>query len=1038
MALTQTKVSQLYVSIFNRASEGTGNTYWQTAHTNATTTAEAMFLLPQVATFFGVTNFTDTANVRTVIEAIYLNSLGKSPTDDAAGITYWIGQVTGGRSIGDVVNTLVIAATDTVNAGTAQDVFNNKVTVSNFAADNLSKHTTDAAFQAFLTGVTSVASTVTAANTSITAAIPVASNPGSTFSLTTTVDTIAGTALDDIYIADNSVTAAPVMSAADTLTGGNGNDTLKIYSDGTIESFGALSSIETVSIFDEDTDIDLSITNFASATATNFTRSDGALDITVGVGVANVGLEDMVLSGAGGLDGVGVTAAAAATSLTLDLNKITAAGNDADENITVVGAGLTTVTINATGTASAMDTIVLPGATTVNVNASVALTTVMSTTGVVAALNITGAGAVGLGLLDTGFDTVTATSSTGGLTASIGAAVDTVMTLGSGNDVITASTTDALVAANTLSVDGGEGSNTLVLGDAADVNTAADAARYTNFDTLAVVDDINTSLVAGITTVSVGANTSAIISALDAAKAANITMSAGNTTSTIFTLLNATGTSDVLSLDLNAGALALTTEVDIVGVSAIGFETVNVANTTGEALATNAAGGNTAFGFLANTADSVGNLNFTGANDITLNIVADTLDVVAVAVDASGMTGLGDVTFTLAGGMVVGSSFKGTANNDSMNIGTINGTSYLGMAGNDTFDGALAALVQTGSSDHSINGGLGTDKVTVTDTGALTLTDNHFMGISNMEELLLTATGAGNVSVTTGAAFNSAYSDGVTITTGALANDDAFLIAAGLATVDMSVTASAALLLGDDNAADDITITTGSGDDTVSVIGTAFVSAAAGGSIDISTGAGADSITVTTSTLAANNATQVVSITAGTGADTISKTSTANAANALANTIFNVAAGDSTTAARDTITGFLLSDGTYNADEINVTGTALVASGGTSVNVGVIQSHSFTTGVITFDDVDTFATALSINSGNLADVISYLETNITTNAHTAAFAYDSTGSGVADATMVFNSSTAAGGDSLIELVGVTGVTAVVVAATTTANQIFVL
>ena len=94
MALTQTKVSQLYVSIFNRASEGTGNTYWQTAHTNATTTAEAMFLLPQVATFSGVTNFTDTANVRTVIEAIYLNSLGKSPTDDADGITYWIGQVT--------------------------------------------------------------------------------------------------------------------------------------------------------------------------------------------------------------------------------------------------------------------------------------------------------------------------------------------------------------------------------------------------------------------------------------------------------------------------------------------------------------------------------------------------------------------------------------------------------------------------------------------------------------------------------------------------------------------------------------------------------------------------------------------------------------------------------------------------------------------------------------------------------------------------------------------------------------------------------
>ena len=177
MALTQTKVSQLYVAIFNRASEGSGNTYWQTAHTNATTTAEAMFLLPSVKTFFDVTNFTDTANVRTVIEAIYLNSLGKAPADDVAGITYWIGQVTGGRSIGDVVNTLVVSATATANAGTAQNIFNNKVTVSNYAADTLTAHTTDAAFQAYLTGVTSAASTVTTANAAVLAAVPVVSSP---------------------------------------------------------------------------------------------------------------------------------------------------------------------------------------------------------------------------------------------------------------------------------------------------------------------------------------------------------------------------------------------------------------------------------------------------------------------------------------------------------------------------------------------------------------------------------------------------------------------------------------------------------------------------------------------------------------------------------------------------------------------------------------------------------------------------------------------------------------------------------------------
>ncbi len=42
MALTQDQVSMLYTAIFNRASEGAGNKYWQENQPDMVTTADAM------------------------------------------------------------------------------------------------------------------------------------------------------------------------------------------------------------------------------------------------------------------------------------------------------------------------------------------------------------------------------------------------------------------------------------------------------------------------------------------------------------------------------------------------------------------------------------------------------------------------------------------------------------------------------------------------------------------------------------------------------------------------------------------------------------------------------------------------------------------------------------------------------------------------------------------------------------------------------------------------------------------------------------
>ena len=78
-----------------------------------------------------------------------------------------------------------------------------------------------------------------------------------------------------------------------------------------------------------------------------------------------------------------------------------------------------------------------------------------------------------------------------------------------------------------------------------------------------------------------------------------------------------------------------------------------------------------------------------------------------------------------------------------------------------------------------------------------------------------------------------------------------------------------------------------------------------------------------------------------------------------------------------------------------------------------------TSGIITFDDQDTYAAALIINSNNLSDTTSYLTNNITTAYQTVAFAYDKNSDGSADSTFVYNAGTGTK-DSLVLLINVLG------------------
>jgi hypothetical protein len=862
---------------------------------------------------------------------------------------------------------------------------------------------------------------------------------GSTYNLTVAVDSFTGTSNDDTFNGDD--TGTDTISTADVIDGGGGTgDVFNMFSDGTASAIPQMSNIEIVNIYDQDADYDISAMS-AAVTTVNAIRGDGAT-FTLNAAVDTVGLTDVTVASVGNTANDTVIAfGATQTAATLNLSGVTTAAGNTDENIDLNGAGLATVTINSL-TASSADVIDVQGATTININATGNLTLNAAsdalTTSGAAAMNISGAGNVTLNVLDQTINTVTSTGS-GVITAGIGAAVDTVFTAGSGNDVITASTTDTIAASSALAVDAGGGTgDILILGDAADVNTAADGARYTNFEIIRTATTYDADLIAGITGFQLSASTGQSFTDLTATQAANIAVLGDIDTATI-ALKTATGSSDTLSLAMGTGLTTAAATDVTTGITVTGFETLNVAENGGP---TATAGANRTAIIAAVTGATLNDINLTG-RAVTISNVATT---VAVDIDGTALTGNGNAStagtiqgLTVAGSAVAGSTIRGSEVNDSMTIGA-EGSTYLGNGGNDAFSATATLIDADGATDLVINGGAGTDTLTLTNTTGNALTDTHFTNMSNMEGLTLTNTGGADTTITTGAAFNGAFANGAVITSGNIAATQDITVSAGLSTVDTTVTIAATTQSG--VATETNSITTGSGDDTVTYTDTGWVgdniANNAQGTLTFDTRAGDDTISVTVGTLTANgNATgQNITITAGAGQDSITKVGT-NADVAIGTAHYVMAAGDSSTTAWDTITGFDLSTANTFSDGLGFEGTAAVGAFTATADFGTIKSHSTTTGIITFDDVADFSTALVISSANIADVVGYLQANASAN-EVLAFAYDSTGDGTADGTMVFHQGSATGvTDDMVFLAGVTADSVIATNASAGADDLFV-
>ena len=851
------------------------------------------------------------------------------------------------------------------------------------------------------------------------------------FVLTSSVNSFTGGAGNDTFTADN--TGTDVTSTADALNGGAGSDTLEVFSDGAAGAMPTLTSIETVNVYDQDDALNVSANSWSSVTTLNLVRGDGAI-ITVGEAVATVGLSDITVPATDTTtDDIVINFEDARTTATLTMSGVNGTSADLLEDIEVNGAAMTTANVNVTG-ASSFDALDLDAATTINLTANAAFTLTGLASTATATLNISGSGAVNIGTLDADIDTITSTA-TGALTAAIGANVDTVLTAGSGNDVITASTTDTIASTDALAVNGGEGSDTLIIAAAADVSSTADGARYTNFEKVRLSDDYDADYVAGITHLQLAGASGKSYTDLTATQAGNIQIR-GDETSPTFALKTATGTADALTLTMGTGTTTAATDI-ATGMTVTGFETLNIVENGGP---TATAGADRTAIIAAFTGATLNDINLSG-RAVTLSDIATT---VAVNIDGSALTGNSTATstdaqgLTVAGSAVAGSVINGSAVRDKFTVGA-EGSTYNGGAGNDLFVATVALIAADGSTDLVLNGEAGTDTLTLSDTTGVTLADTHFTNLVGFEKLTLTNTGAADTSITTGAAFNAAFAAGATITSGLIAATQDITIAAGLSTVATTVSIAATSQTG--AATETNSITTGSGADTVTYTDTDWVgvnSAAAQGTIVIDTRGGNDTISVTVGTLVSDaSATGLaVSITAGAGQDSITKVGT-NAASAVGVAHYVFAAGDSSTTAWDSITGFDVSNGTYLSDGLNFEGTAAVSAFTATEDFGVIKSHTVTAGIVQFDDVADYSTALKINTTNLADVVGYLKANLAANG-TVAFAYDSDDSGSADATMVFHQGSASSvADDLVLLVGITGVDALVATNAAGANDLFI-
>jgi len=461
------------------------------------------------------------------------------------------------------------------------------------------------------------------------------------------VDNLVGLGGNDTFIADNTSANNKQLSIADSINGGAGNDTLKIFlaAADTTTSQPTLTSIENVYI------------NGGAVTA--YTAAAGTTQLQIDAPVVGTAATYTL--------GTGTSISLANHTVATSITTTVAAG--ATNNDTTLGLSLN----NQSRTSTNVNTLDLSGTkvTAANLATTGAASTItLTNTGAaLVTLNISGDKNLSLTESIVSLKTINASTATGSVSVNqSGLATDNQLTFTGGTGADTLNFKAAFLTAGVTGdiLDGGAGIDTLVINDTAPVYAAINAAK--NFEVLA----LGTS----------GAT-------VDAAQITSLTAySVKNTGNTTFAnSANAT----TYAIDNSAGVTAVTV-ANTVGQGTANVTVANAATTAG------------AQTFSTLTLTGASTVNLVSANDgqaANTNVIASLVNGDNSAITITGAAGL---TVTLANGTAVGSSVDGSAATgkllvtgsnfgDVINGGTAADT-LTGGAGNDTFVFATRATTQ--------------------------------------------------------------------------------------------------------------------------------------------------------------------------------------------------------------------------------------------------------------------------------------------------------------------------------------------------------
>jgi S-layer protein len=462
----------LYIGYFDRAADPAGLLYW-------IKTIDAGAMLDTITDVFAAANeakdlypYLESPGVvspRAFVGFIYSNLFNR-PAEEA-GLKYWTDFLEAGTiTAGDMIQAIINGALNTDKA-----VLDNKVEAGTYFTQQAA-NTADYKYsatdgKAALDGVTDDPATVGASKIASDSAVSGSAVVGQTFTLTSGIDNITGTANDDTFVAVNEANTAPgdTLSVADTLNGAGGTDTLNI----TNTQNGNVAGLTTTNIenlvirsTDENNEIETldmsSLSGVTGVTLNKFTDgitvSNAILSTTFALNDFNVNnAADNVIIGYASVTGTTDSASISISNSTLQAVQVdfietislTNSGDKATSIVTLDAAQATTINVANTSTATAGLTITAVGDNTATKMA------------------FTGSGkTTATGPLSTGLTTLDGSKATGVLDLNVSTnANNMTLTTGSGNDRIEAGTVGTnLTAADTW--DFGLGTDTLVIDDA--------------------------------------------------------------------------------------------------------------------------------------------------------------------------------------------------------------------------------------------------------------------------------------------------------------------------------------------------------------------------------------------------------------------------------------------------------------------------------------------------------------------------------------------------------------------------------------------